>query len=39
MQGDEERARASGCDDYLTRPIKEKPFFEKLARFLGKQED
>ena len=36
MQGDEERARACGCDDYLTKPIDEDQLFEKLERFLGR---
>ncbi len=35
MRGDEERARASGCDDFLTKPIDEDLLFEKLARHLG----
>jgi two-component system, cell cycle response regulator DivK len=35
MQGDEERARACGCDGYLTKPIDEDRLFETLARFLG----
>ena len=35
MQGDEERARACGCDDYLTKPIDEDQLFGKLARLLG----
>ena len=35
MQGDEERARACGCDDYLTKPIDEDRLFEVLVRFLG----
>jgi CheY-like chemotaxis protein len=35
MQGDEERARACGCDDYLTKPIDEDQLFDKLARLLG----
>ncbi|MGH7961321.1 MAG: protein kinase domain-containing protein, partial [Candidatus Binatia bacterium] len=30
MKGDEEKARASGCDDYLTKPINENLLFEKL---------
>jgi two-component system cell cycle response regulator DivK len=34
MRGDEERARASGCDDFLTKPIDETLLFEKLARHL-----
>jgi CheY-like chemotaxis protein len=36
MSGDEERARASGCDDYLTKPIDEELLFEKIARHLGR---
>jgi CheY-like chemotaxis protein len=35
MQGDEERARACGCDDYLTKPIDEDALFAKLTRLLG----
>jgi CheY-like chemotaxis protein len=35
MQGDEERARACGCDDYLTKPIDEDQLFDKLTRLLG----
>jgi len=35
MRGDEERARASGCDDFLTKPIDEAMLFDKLARHLG----
>jgi CheY-like chemotaxis protein len=35
MQGDEEKARACGCDDYLTKPIDEDALFAKLERFLG----
>jgi two-component system cell cycle response regulator DivK len=36
MHGDEEKARACGCDDYLTKPIDEDQLFEKLERFLGR---
>lgn len=36
MRGDEERARASGCDDFLTKPIDETLLFEKIARHLGR---
>lgn len=36
MRGDEERARASGCDDFLTKPIDETLLFEKVARHLGR---
>ena len=35
MQGDEERAGACGCDEYLTKPIDEDQLFAKLERFLG----
>lgn len=35
MLGDEEKARESGCDDYLSKPVEEDRLFEKLARFLG----
>ena len=34
MRGDEERARAAGCDDYLTKPLDENLLFEKLSRYL-----
>jgi CheY-like chemotaxis protein len=36
MQGDEDKARACGCDDYLTKPIDEDQLFAKLARLLGR---
>jgi len=35
MHGDEARARASGCDDFLTKPIDEAQLFQTLARHLG----
>jgi len=35
MRGDEERARANGCDDFMTKPIDEDLLYEKLARHLG----
>ena len=35
MRGDEARARACGCDDYLTKPIDEDQLFATLARLLG----
>ena len=35
MRGDEERARASGCDDFLIKPIDETLLYLKLARHLG----
>ena len=36
MAGDEERARQSGCDDYLAKPLDERLLFAKLERFLGR---
>lgn len=35
MQGDEEKARAAGCDDYLTKPIDEDKLFSLLEQYLG----
>jgi CheY-like chemotaxis protein len=35
MQGDEEKARACGCDDYLTKPIDEDLLFERIEHHLG----
>lgn len=35
MSGDDERARAAGCDDYLTKPINFESLFEVLDRYLG----
>jgi two-component system, cell cycle response regulator DivK len=35
MAGDEEKARQSGCDDYLSKPLDEDLLFTKLAKFLG----
>ncbi len=35
MKGDEERARASGCDDWLAKPLDEDQLFEKLEKWLG----
>jgi two-component system, cell cycle response regulator DivK len=35
MRGDEERARACGCDGYMTKPIDEDRLFERLARYLA----
>jgi two-component system, cell cycle response regulator DivK len=35
MHGEEERARACGCDDYLTKPIDEDRLFERLAHYLA----
>jgi two-component system cell cycle response regulator DivK len=35
MQGDEDRARAAGCTDYLTKPVDEGLLLEKLSLYLG----
>lgn len=35
MTGDEEKARQSGCDDYLSKPLDEDLLFAKLDKFLG----
>jgi CheY-like chemotaxis protein len=36
MSGDEEKARAAGCDDYLTKPLDEDLLFARLDHYLGK---
>jgi two-component system, cell cycle response regulator DivK len=36
MTGDEEKARQSGCDDYLSKPLDEDLLFAKIEKFLGK---
>ena len=35
MLSDEERARAAGCDDYLTKPLDETLLFQTLEKHLG----
>jgi CheY-like chemotaxis protein len=35
MTGDEAKARESGCDDYLSKPLDEDALFAKLQRLLG----
>jgi len=35
MQGDEEKARAAGCTDYLTKPVDEGLLLRKLKEYLG----
>ena len=37
MRGDEEKARQSGCDDYLSKPLDEDLLFAKLTKFLGEK--
>jgi PAS domain S-box-containing protein len=34
MPDDEDKARASGCDDFITKPISKEALFEKLALYL-----
>lgn len=36
MPGDEERARACGCDAFLTKPLDETLLFRTLARYLDR---
>ena len=35
MQGDEDKARACGCNDYLSKPIDEDLLYEKIQRLLA----
>ena len=35
MSGDAEKARAAGCNDYLTKPVNDELLFQKLAEMLG----
>ncbi len=35
MQGDEEKARAAGCDDYDTKPVELPRLLEKMERLLS----
>ena len=34
MTGDEDRARAAGCDDFMTKPVDEDQLFVKLRHWL-----
>ena len=36
MKGDEEKARAAGCDGYITKPINTRTFATQVAAFLRK---
>jgi two-component system cell cycle response regulator DivK len=35
MSGDADKARLSGCDDYLSKPLDDELLLEKLRKFLG----
>ena len=35
MKGDEEKARASGCDDYVTKPYSPVDLRRRVQRYLG----
>lgn len=35
MQGDEEKARAAGCNQYLTKPVDERLLLLKVREYLG----
>ena len=34
MSGDAEKARAAGCNDYITKPINDELLFQKLEQYL-----
>lgn len=38
MAGDERRARDSGCDGYIAKPIMVSEFLRTIARFVGRAE-
>jgi two-component system cell cycle response regulator DivK len=33
MKGDEERVRAAGCDDYISKPVQLSSLIEKLSKY------
>jgi CheY-like chemotaxis protein len=35
MEGHEEKAKAAGCNDYLTKPVDENLLFSMLKKYLG----
>ena len=39
MKADEQRARKSGCEGFLTKPISTRTFAQQISAFLGEMED
>ena len=39
MKGDEEKARAAGCDDYITKPIDTDTLLEIVGSYLRRQSE
>jgi CheY-like chemotaxis protein len=37
MKGDQEKAMAAGCDDYVTKPIDTRTLPQLIARHLGER--
>lgn len=37
MKGDEEKARAAGCDDYVTKPYSPTQFLRAIRGYLGEK--
>lgn len=35
MRGDEERIRAAGCEDYISKPISVGPFLKSIGELIG----
>jgi two-component system, cell cycle response regulator DivK len=38
MSGDDDKARAAGCTDYLTKPVDEDLLLKKLKEYLGEKD-
>lgn len=39
MQGDDEKAKAAGCTDYLTKPVDEGLLLSKVKQYLGESHE